>query len=244
MPASSGAQQRGMPASSPTPVPTLRWRRAFPGEERQLGLLRRWIASLLPECPARDDVACVATELGSNAIRHTASGRGGCFITEITWYRVIVRIAVADCGAPTGPQLIDDPTADHGRGLVLVRGLSERTGVIGDHRGRLMWADIPWNDSGTEPRTPVPDRYEAAIRDGETDLARRFGGIHAWFGRSTLQWWALAGRSRLVTAPTVPELATKLARLPDVRPQQPRAASPRSPHRGPPGTQPVPASRR
>lgn len=199
-----------------TPPPPLRWRRVFPGEERQLSLLRHWLSSLLPECPARDDVMCVATELATNAIRHTASGRGGWFAVEITWHRPNVRVAVADCGAPTGPQLIDDPAADHGRGLVLVRGLSERTGVVGDHRGRLMWADIPWDDGGTESRMSAPDRYEAAIRDGQTDLARRFGGIQAWFGRSTLQWWALAGRSGLVTAATVPELATKLARLPDM----------------------------
>ena len=143
-------------------MPLLRWRQVFPGEERQLGMLRQWLSSLLPECPARDDVMCVATELATNAVRHTASGRGGWFAVEITWQRRMVRVAVADCGAPTGPQLIDDPTADHGRGLVLVRGLSERTGVIGDHRGRLMWADNPWDDGGTEPPTPAPDRYEAA----------------------------------------------------------------------------------
>jgi hypothetical protein len=35
-------------------------------------MLRRWLESVLPDRPARDDVACVATELGSNAIRHTA----------------------------------------------------------------------------------------------------------------------------------------------------------------------------
>jgi len=40
----------------------------FPGEERQLAVLRRWLATLLPACPARDDVILVATELASNAI--------------------------------------------------------------------------------------------------------------------------------------------------------------------------------
>ncbi|HUZ56748.1 MAG TPA: ATP-binding protein, partial [Streptosporangiaceae bacterium] len=206
--------QPAIPAPPTRPAAEFRWRRAFPGEERQLGLLRRWIALLLPECPARDDVACVATELGTNAIRHTASGQGGWFITEITWYCVVVRVAVADCGAPTGPVLVDDPAAEHGRGLVVVRGLSARTGVVGDARGRLVWADVPWDGAGAVSPVPVPDPYEAAIRDGQAGLARRFGGVQAWFGRSTLQWWALAGRSGLVTAPTVRELASKLARLP------------------------------
>src|SRR6266699_500533 len=40
----------------------------FPGEVCQLRAVRRWLESLLPVCPPRDDVMCVATELGTNAI--------------------------------------------------------------------------------------------------------------------------------------------------------------------------------
>ena len=100
-----GTAPLGEPAA---PGSGLRWRRVFPGEGSQLGVLRRWLASLLPECPERDDVTCVATELGTNAVRHTASGRGGWFAAEITWHRVVVRVAVADCGAPSGPQGHED----------------------------------------------------------------------------------------------------------------------------------------
>ena len=32
----------------------MRWRKVFRGEERQLGAMRRWLASLLPAVPARD----------------------------------------------------------------------------------------------------------------------------------------------------------------------------------------------
>jgi hypothetical protein len=230
MSVSSGSEQHGssLPAVSFTLGPELRWRRAFPGDERQLSRLRRWIDSLLPECEARDDVACVATELGTNAVRHTASGRGGWFIAEITWYRQVVRVAVADSGAPTGPQLIGDPFAEHGRGLVVVRGLSVRTGVVGDARGRLVWADIPWPDSMAAPGRAAVDSYEAAVRDAQAALAKRFGCAQAWFGRSTLEWWGLAGSSGLVTAPTAPELATKLARSLD----RPRPAHPLTPGEG------------
>jgi hypothetical protein len=194
----------------------------FPGEERQLGLLRRWLASLLPDCPARDDVAGVATELGANAIKHTASGQGGRFAIEITWYGPVVRVAVADSGAPGGPRLVDDPDSEHGRGLLVVCGLSVRTGVCGDDRGRLVWADIPWADPGP----PVAqDPYEAAIRDDEASLASRFDGIPAWFGRSTLQWWALAGHRGLVSAPTAQELATALGELAALAAQPPPASA-------------------
>ena len=178
----------------------LRWRRVFPGDEQQLGVLRRWLALLLPDCPARDDVAYVATELGTNAVQHTASGRGGWFAVEITWHRAMVRVAVADSGTPGAPKVIDDPEGEHGRGLLVVAGLSARTGVCGDDRGRLVWADIPWGHTAVaEPASPR-EPHEAAIGDGQAELADRFTGIPAWFGRSTLQWWALAG-GKLVTAP-------------------------------------------
>jgi histidine kinase-like protein len=147
MPATSGSADEGWaaPGTPPELGDGAAWRRVFPGRECQLGILRRWLASLLPACTARDDLAIVATELGSNAIRHTASGRGGSFAVEITWYGVTARIAVADSGGPTEPRLIENPTAEHGRGLLLVHGLSVRRGVCGDHRGRLIWADVLWN---------------------------------------------------------------------------------------------------
>jgi hypothetical protein len=195
----------------------------FPGDEGQLGALRGWLASLLPECPARDDVASVATELGSNAIRHTASGRNGWFAVEVVWLDspAAVRLAVADGGAAGGPRMIDDPLAEHGRGLMLVHGLAARTGVAGDERGRVVWADIPWGEAGAGKAGSVTDPYEAAIREGLAALARRFPGIPVWFGRSTLQWWGLVDRgyaSRLVSAQSPPELAAALEQVLAVMP--------------------------
>ena len=217
MPATSGGpgQGQGVPGAPSESVPGMRWRREFPGNERQLGILRRWLASLLPESPARDDLAAVATELAANSIRHTASGRGGWFAVEITWHESVVRVAVADSGGPTEPRVIEDQAAEHGRGLVLVRGLSVRTGVRGDHRGRLVWADVRWGCAAPAVPAAASDRYEAAIRDGEAALARCFAGVPAWFGRSTLQWWALPESGGLVSAPSARELATLLYRLLD-----------------------------
>ncbi len=121
-------------------------RRVFPGHEEELGRLRRWLASLLPDVPARDDVIVVAVELATNAVRHTASGHGGCFAVEITWHArvAMLRVAVADCGGPTEPhaQAHVDPLSERGRGLQMVRGLAARIGSLGDHQGRLMWADM------------------------------------------------------------------------------------------------------
>jgi hypothetical protein len=140
------------------------WRREFPGQEQQLAALRRWLQSLLPDCAERDDLACVATELGANAIRHTASGRGGRFAVEITCRRSVVRVAVADGGAPGGPRVIDDPDGENGRGLLVVQGLSLRSGVLGDQRGRLVWADVAWETALAVPATSMGN---AAARNCE-----------------------------------------------------------------------------
>lgn len=131
--------------SSPPLTAGLRWRRVFPGHERELPALRRWLSSLLPDCPARDDVLCVGTELASNAVQHTLSGRGARFAVEVAVHRSVVQIVVADCGGPGEPHLINDPDAERGRGLLLVQGLSVSTGFIGDRRGRLVWAQVGWN---------------------------------------------------------------------------------------------------
>lgn len=182
-----------IPEASPG-TPPLRWRRIFPGEERQIRQLRQWLCGLLPGCATRDDVVAVAVELGTNAIRHTVSGRGGWFAAEISWHRTCVRVAVADQGGSTGPRLIDQPTAEKGRGLVLVRGFSARMGVSGDHRGRLVWADVPGTGEDTEAPAALTPGYEAAIRDGQATLNRRHQGIVTWFGHATQQWWALTRR--------------------------------------------------
>ena len=215
MPATGGApdQRRDQPRTPQELVPGTRWRRRFPGEERQLGVIRRWLGSLLPDSPARDDLAVVATELGTNAIRHTASGQGGWLVVEITWYGPVVRVTVGDNGGPTEPRVIDDPAAEHGRGLLLVRGLSLRTGVCGDHRGRLVWADLLWESTDPATQAAASDPHEAAIRDGEAALARRFAGVPTWFGRSTLTWWALPETGGLVSAPSADDLAALLYRL-------------------------------
>jgi anti-sigma regulatory factor (Ser/Thr protein kinase) len=169
-------------------LPASRWRRVFPGEARELMAMRQFLAALLPECPARDDVMSVATELASNALRHTASGRGGRFAAEIVWHASVLHVAVSDDGAPSGPRIVDDPLQENGRGLVLVRGLSQGFGSCGDHHGRLVWADVPWTD---------PDG--TAFDRGSTIYDSRFAGAPVWFGRP-ISPWGLACCERLPTA--------------------------------------------
>jgi hypothetical protein len=105
-----------------------------------------------------------------------------------------------------------------------------RTGVTGSQRGRTVWADVVWQGPALPAVADPVGLDEASIRDGEADLARRFVGVPAWFGRSTRAWWALAGLE-LVTAPTAYELAGLLYRLLD-DPAPPRPAAGGQDHPG------------
>ena len=154
MPATSGPPGQGTDRPSGADAGA-RWRRVFPGDQPQLSALRRWLHSLLPDCAARDDVLSVATELGTNAVLHTATGQGGWFAVEITWYGPVVRVAVADCGGAGEPRLVSAPDAEHGRGLALVQGLAMRSGYLGDRHGRLVWADIAWDHVPAQVRQPL-----------------------------------------------------------------------------------------
>ena len=141
----------------------LRWWRVFPGEDRQLRVMREWLRSLLPACMARDDVIAVASELGANAVRHTRSGRGGQFSIEVTWAGSMISIVAGDSGGPSQPRVIDDPEGENGRGLRLVRSLSLTVEVTGDERGRFVRTDVPWTaDRRSKPQELAWARETAA----------------------------------------------------------------------------------
>ena len=168
----------------------------------------------------------VASELAANAVQHTASGRGGWMIVEITWHASLVRVAVIDQGAPGEPRFVDDPMGERGRGLRVVNALSARLTTSGDHRGRLMCAEVPWAGADVEGPAGLGDGYAAAIRDGAAQLARCHAGTIAWFGHATQQWWAIVRRAggdgQLVAAESPQELDRLLS--PAARPGFPAPA--------------------
>lgn len=173
--------QRVLP-SRPAALEQLCQRHVFPGRPAELVRLRRWLASLLPDTQARDDVMLVAVELATNAIKHTASGAGGYFTVEITCGGELgtVRVTVTDGGAEAGPvwPVSPDPLNEHGLGLQLVRALAAHSGANGDSRGRRVWAKVPWPSAAGEP---APAAVPAAGMNGHKACA--------WEGR--------AGRSSL-----------------------------------------------
>lgn len=150
-----------IPVSFP-PGPGLA-RRVSPGRPPEVARVRRWLAGLLPDVPARDDVLTIAVELVTNAIKHTASGQGGTFMVEVRWQAEppAVRVTVADGGAPTGPRWPTGPPSgleSHGMGLRMVRFLAARAGVSGGRRGRRVWAEVSWAGRPHNRSLPGPAR--------------------------------------------------------------------------------------
>jgi len=177
-----------------------------------------FVAELLAGHPDHDDVVLCATELATNAIRHTASGHGGVFAVEVGWAGRTVHLAVADDGAPTGPfrqQTDPESLEEAGRGLDVVARLSNRYGAEGDYRGRLVWAEFRSAAAAAavhgvcEPLTP-----QAVVEADAAMLAYRYAGWHTWFGPWTRQWWALPkhgpGSTALITASSARALASHL----------------------------------
>ena len=143
-------------------------------------MLRHWLASLLPRCPAQADIAAVATELAANAIRHTKSGTGGSFSVALSRRPGVIWIAVADEGGGGEPRVIEEPGSEAGRGLLVVRALSLRTGVAGDDRGRTVWAEV------ASPGEIDPAGKPAAGSDGLLTVPSAAGPI--WLPRPRRGW--------------------------------------------------------
>jgi serine/threonine-protein kinase RsbW len=159
--ARGSARQDEQVGEAPRPDTSVRWQRLFRGQESELRQLRRWLTTVLPDSPARDDLISVAVELGTNAIQHTFSGQGGCFTVQVTRRGAVTGIDVTDEGAPGGPQVTDDPMSDCGRGLIIVRALSESCGVRGDARGRTVWAEVAWAPAPVPVSAPRPTSTSA-----------------------------------------------------------------------------------
>ena len=177
---------------------------------------RSWIAGLLPASDPLDDLLMIASELASNAVRHTRSGDpDGLFTVDLAWSADAVRLSVGDQGSG-GVPMLRPKTAQHeddeaGRGLFLVDALSAAWGTAGDTTGHWIWADVPWPADGSP--IAIPGSSASAER-ALTTMRRTYPGITAWYGQKTRSWWAsfpAAARDSLVSAPSLTALSQILA---------------------------------
>ncbi|WP_234377116.1 ATP-binding protein [Streptomyces sp. TP-A0356] len=120
-------------------------RHTFPGDPQELRAARNWTRATLDEHPHSEDAALIVTELGTNALMHTASGDdAGTFHVTLTVSELAVTIAVTDSGdAKTSPAIQHpSPNSTHGRGLGMVSALADRVVVQGDDSGRTVTAEL------------------------------------------------------------------------------------------------------
>lgn len=121
----------------------------LPGIAESAAASRRLLAEALAVagcCPAAGDSAVIVDELVANAVEHTRSGKGGeVRVTVATAPGQWVLLLVGDDGTDdgSGPSVpAQRPSAESGRGLLLVAALSSAHGYA---PGGLSWALLPWN---------------------------------------------------------------------------------------------------
>lgn len=137
-----------------------------PGRPEQVSGTRAFIARTLAELPDVDcDAATLLTsELVTNAIQHTRSGKPGGTVTVV----VIgvpggVLVEVVDGGSAGTPVVKGDLYAAEGHGLFLVQQLAAQWGYLRDTDGTTVWFHLAMADQpdGARGRDPL-DGYLAA----------------------------------------------------------------------------------
>lgn len=134
------------------------WCMSFAGVPKSITAVRIYLTNLLGESAAYESVLLIASELATNAIRHSLSGSlGGQFVLRVNRSSDRVGIQVDDLGGPNVPRIsASDDLRTSGRGLVLVAALSLDWGVRGDERSRTVWAEtaIPANNNQSAIQVP------------------------------------------------------------------------------------------
>lgn len=131
-------------------------RRVFPGRPDQVAQARRFVARLLDGCPVTDDAQLCASELASNAIRHTRTGRRSGKFQVVVWRgRASVCVAVLDDGSDSIPVATAGTAgslAESGHGLLTVQTLAAWWGHHdyrdGSARGTVVWFRLDWDPAG------------------------------------------------------------------------------------------------
>lgn len=136
--------------------------RVLPGVPESAAAARQVARQLLGDThPAADTAMLLASELVTNAVMHSKSGRpGGTVTVAVCVGSTSVLIQVRDDGGPLEPRLprgrdslsIDaSASAEHGYGLLLVDALAETWGTISTEVSRVTWCRLAIEGLG-EPR--------------------------------------------------------------------------------------------
>ncbi len=119
----------------------------FPGLAAIVPSARRLVRGVLADSPRADDMELMASELVSNAIRHTPSGHpGGEFTLTVHTGPDWARVEVSDTGSGEwhpGPDG-GNPDDEYGRGLAIIAAVADKFGHTVDASGQTVWAEVCW----------------------------------------------------------------------------------------------------
>ncbi len=121
------------------------WIAQFPGRPETVGAARAMVREALGDNPKTDDVEMIASELVTNAILHSRSGRGGHVWVEVRRRRDWIRVAVTDDGAQESSFNLRsaDEMEDFGRGLAIVNALADSWGARSEvDNCHTVWAEL------------------------------------------------------------------------------------------------------
>jgi anti-sigma regulatory factor (Ser/Thr protein kinase) len=106
---------------------------------------RRWTRDILRGSPLAGDAELIVSELGANAILHTASDQtSGSFHLALTVSPQVIALSVTDDeGTGTAPKAEhQDQDAEHDRGLGMVSALAHRVVVHSSQNGHTVTAGL------------------------------------------------------------------------------------------------------
>jgi len=117
-------------------------RKTFPGTPAAVTASRRFAIETIGNLPRNivDSVALAVSELATNCVRYARTD----FTIEIEQTADQLRVEVTDLGGGTPTLRSPDPSEPSGRGLLLVRELTDEWGVdtIVDRPGKTVWFTV------------------------------------------------------------------------------------------------------
>ncbi|MEU3293077.1 ATP-binding protein [Streptomyces longwoodensis] len=123
------------------------WGLSCPGFPEEVSRARRWTRDILRGSPLAEDAELIVSELGTNAILHTASGREpGSFHLAVAVTAQVVAVSVTDDGGTTTAPKVEhqdqEAEAEHGRGLGMVSAIAHRVVVHDSDHGHTVTAEL------------------------------------------------------------------------------------------------------
>jgi serine/threonine-protein kinase RsbW len=178
-------------------TPLVVWSRGFPAVPEQVRDARQFLATILDGRSEADDALLCLSELVTNAIVHSKSGKpAGQIAVRAQLHGSHLRVEVTDQGGPWTAHL-SDPAGLHGRGLVILSRLVDAWGRIGNPTtGWTVWFEMTC--APIAPRLASPEgtaqRWTVVLKG---DTLRR---LRHKYGLSQEQLAAKAGLSPTTVA--------------------------------------------